>query len=251
MMKNFLILLFAFIAIPFFSQDSLLMKNGEIKTGIIREDDGTFLSLSSLDSSVKEIQLIAKNSLLCLRRNNGEIQQFFKNDTLIFNNAKISPCNISIIGSESVTCNIIVGMRLNQYIVNKSDLLLIKLANGSIEQVHTFQNNSAQTLYESGLNDANTYYKVNPGMMVGTYFCGLTSFMLYPLVGGIVIAASKPTNLTSIKNPNNHLLMENPSYKIGYEEAAKKIKRKKAFGTFMAGIGTSVVFWVTIISLNL
>ena len=60
MMKNFLILVFACIAIPFFSQDSLLMKNGEIKTGIIREDDGTFLSLSSLDSSVKEIQLIAK-----------------------------------------------------------------------------------------------------------------------------------------------------------------------------------------------
>ena len=242
-MKSIKLLLFVFISLSFgvFAQDTLIKNTGELLTGIIIDQADGYISFQR--PLGEEINLVAVDQLLLIKKANSEYQVLYKNDTLITKLGVVLTGKVLQISPDSVAYFRFNGRLESQKQVAISELLLIKFSNGSLENFIQNANNtklSDGALYELGASDALIYYKTAPGVIVGEVLLGISSIMLYPMVAGITIACVKPNKVDNPLNPNNKLIYTEPEYKKGYTKQAKKRKTKDAFIAYFSGLAAMV-----------
>jgi len=92
--------------------------------------------------------------------------------------------------------------------------------------------------YTLGSQDAKSYYKIDPGVIIGEVIFGATSIFILPAIPAIAIMLSPPEMMHTLINPNDKLLTTNPTYRKGYEIGMKKKKRKVATITFFSSFIT-------------
>ena len=244
-MKNIFFLLFVglFSAISF-SQDTLVTDKGFIIPGNIVSQDNDFIAYSSLDTSVKELALIARTNVIFIKYQNGKTEQLFANDTLITKDGLFVLGKVIEIEPSSVIYFSYNGRVNPPTVMMKSDFLLIKLHDGTKElggQHSGFIYSNYGNYLNLGISDAKKYYKVSPGLLVGEVFCGLTSFFVLPIVTATILCyVVPPIQLNTSTNPNDALLTSNPTYKTGFLSEAKKKKRRAATTAYFSGLGTFV-----------
>ena len=244
-MKNRFFLLFVglFSAISF-SQDTLVNDNGLLIPANIVSQDIDFITYSSLDTSVKELVLIARSNVIFIKYQNDKTEQLFANDTLITKDGVFIFGKVIEIDPNSVIYFSYNG-RLNPPIVMmKSDLLLIKLHDGTKELGSQQSRMSESGNFNMGVSDAKKYYKADPGLLVSEVLFGLTSLYLAPIVAATIICYVPPKKLNNSKNPNDALLNSSVAYKTGFVSEAKKTKRRAAttayFSGFTAFVGAAI-----------
>ena len=244
-MKNIFFLLFVglFSAISF-SQDTLVTDKGFIIPGNIVSQDNDFIAYSSLDTSVKELALIARTNVIFIKYQNGKTEQLFANDTLITKDGLFVLGKVIEIEPSSVIYFSYNGRVNPPTVMMKSDFLLIKLHDGTKElggQHSGFIYSNYGNYLNLGISDAKKYYKVSPGLLVGEVFFGLTSLYLAPIVAATILCYVPPQKLNNSANPNDALLNSTPAYKAGFLSEAKKKKRRAATTAYFSGLGTFVV----------
>jgi hypothetical protein len=67
----------------FFSQDTIVSTNGVIVSGTIIESDSLFISYKSNDSLSSEVNLVKKSTVILIKYQDGRLEQFYKNYTLL------------------------------------------------------------------------------------------------------------------------------------------------------------------------
>jgi hypothetical protein len=227
--------LFAFTC---YTQDTLVDSKGLVFPARITAVDSNFITYASPDTLLKEQIIIPRSTIIFIKYQNGKTEQLFANDTLITKDGVFLFGKVIEIDP---TCVIYFSYngRLNPPIVMmKSDLLLIKLHDGTKELGSQQSGLSDSNYLNLGISDAKKYYKANPGLLVGEVFCGLTSLFLFPIVTASILCYVPPIQLNTSTNPNDALLTSNPAYKIGFLFEAKKKKRRAATAAFFSGLGT-------------
>jgi hypothetical protein len=238
-MKSIKLLLFVFVSFGagFYAQDTLIKNTGEFLTGIILEQADGYISYRGALS--EEINLVAVDQLLLIKKVNSPAEVLYKNDTLITKNGVFISGKVLQVSSDSVSLFQYKGLIESPKQINQNSLLLIKYGNGTVEDFSTLSSLkpiSKEELMELGKSDAKAYYKTHPAVIVSEVLLGLTSFLLIPIPAAILIATVKPTNLNNPDNPNNKLITTEAEYKIAYTKQAKKYKSRDAFISYFSGI---------------
>jgi hypothetical protein len=238
-MLNSIKLTLAFICLGagVFAQDTLIKKSGDFLTGIVLEQVDGYLTFRGELS--EELNLISLDDLLLIKKANSPAEILYKNDTLILKNGAIIPLKILAISPDFITYFRYIGHIPSPVTTDHKDILLIKYANGTIENYSDFtlaSKLSKEQLVELAQSDAKVYYKTGTGVIVGEVLLGISSVMLYPVVAGITIACVKPTKLDNPLNPNNALLKSEADYKLAYANQAKKRKVKDALISYFSGL---------------
>lgn len=137
------------------------------------------------------------------------------------------------------------------YRISKSDVLMIRYANGAKVSFNDETNidslsKSTVDLYDRGQKDAAKYYK---GYKVaGTGI--LISSLLAPMIGLIptaIVSSTKP-NEANLNYPNAELMKKRDYYR-GYTEKAKKIKQNKVWTNW--GIAAGVYFALIVVAVTM
>ncbi|OFX71034.1 MAG: hypothetical protein A2X12_05725 [Bacteroidetes bacterium GWE2_29_8] len=152
------------------------------------------------------------------------------------------------------------------YTVNKSDLLIIKYANGDIEKMK--QLNTNITNNENTPSNLNVNYSLNlnakendnnlcknaisdsyilyNGKNSGAFWTGFATFMIGPILGLIpaIACSSTPPKYHNLQIPYNKL--DNHDYVYCYKNNAQKIKKKKIWKGY--GTGCAVLLGFLIIA---
>jgi hypothetical protein len=234
-MKNIFVLLFVgLFSVISFSQDTLVTDKGFLIPGNIVSQDNDFIAYSLLDTSVKELALIARTNVIFIKYQNGKTEQLYVSDTLITKEGLFITCKVLEIDASTLTYFAFRDKFTNPSVMMKSNLLLIKLHDGSnvlADQVSGMSDTDYQNL---GASDANAYYKVKPEVIVSEIILGAGTIFVAPILAGTLIAYIKPTKLENAINPNNDFLISNPHYKKGYQNKAAK---KKIFAATMSYFG--------------
>ena len=236
-MKNRFFLLFVglFSAISF-SQDTLVTDKGFIIPGNIVSQDNDFIAYSSLDTSVKELALIARTNVIFIKYQNGKTEQLFANDTLITKDGLFVLGKVIEIEPSSVIYFSYNGRVNPPILLMRSDLLLIKFHDGT-KELGSQQIGMSDSDYQNlGASDAKVYYKVKPAVIVSEIILGAGTIFVAPILAGTLIAYIKPTKLENAINPNNDLLISNPHYKKGYQNKASNKKILAATISYFGGI---------------
>lgn len=146
------------------------------------------------------------------------------------------------------------------YVVNKSEVLFVKYANGTKE---LFENTSSNTevkktvptvdtlpkiltaslpdMYNQGELDASKHYYKYQGAASGTLIASIISPVI-GLIPAIACASTSPKN-ENLNYPSTEL-MKNQEYYRGYTEKAKKIKVNKVWKGWGFGLAFNVVFYL-------
>jgi hypothetical protein len=234
-----------------FSQDTLVTDKGFLIPGNIVSQDNDFIAYSSLDTSVKELALIARSNVIFIKYQNGKTEQIFANDTLITKDGVFIFGKVIEIEPSSIIYFSYNGRVNPPTVLIRSDLLLIKLHDGTKElgsqQSVTIGSSlvslsaSEFTNFNMGVSDAKKYYKAEPKLLVAEVLFGLTSIFLgVPIAAATIICYAPPKKLNNSTNPNDALLNSNPAYKTGFVSEAKKKKRRAATTAYFSGLGTFV-----------
>ena len=125
----------------------------------------------------------------------------------------------------------------------KSDLLMIKYANGTNEDFSSIKkieeyNLSGIDPYIQGKNDAQSYYKGDK--TAGTIILISNFIPLVAIIPSLVFCIANTSKIPKDENLNypSISLMQNEQYANSYRQEAKKIKNKKIWKNF--GIGMSL-----------
>ncbi len=240
-MKTILFLFFiGFLSVITFSQDTLVTNDGSLIPGNIVSQDIDFITYSSLDTSVKELVLIARSNVIFIKYQNDKTEQLFANDTLITKDGVFIFGKVIEIDPSSVIYFSYNGRVNPPIVMMKSDLLLIKLHDGTKELGSQQSGMSDTGNFNMGVSDAKKYYKADPGLLVGEVVFGLTSLYLAPIVAATILCYVPPQKLNNSANPNDALLNSTPAYKAGFLSEAKKKKRRAATTAYFSGLGTFV-----------
>lgn len=241
-----LTLAFFCLGVGVFAQDTLIKKSGDFLTGIVVEQVDGYLTFRAKLS--EELNLISLDDLLLIKKANSPAEILYKNDTLILKNGAIIPLKLLAISPDSITYFRYNGHITTPVTTDQKDILLIKFANGTVENYSDYTLSSKlskEQLVKLAQSDASIYYKTGTGVIVGEVLLGISSVMFYPMVAGITIACVKPTKLDNPLNPNNAMLMSEPDYKLAYANQAKKRKVKDALVSYFSGlagiIGTIII----------
>lgn len=247
-MKNllhfFTILLFTS---KLYSQDTLVNNKGLIISGTIIGSDSLFVSYKSNDSLSSEVNLVKKSTVILIKHQDGRLEQFYKNDTLLTKTGDKIIAKIIEIDSDFLSYFLFDGKINFIQITPLNSLFMYQLSNG--EKVVITEKPQDNTDYTAlGEADAKKYYKTAPGFIAGEVVLGLTCWAgALTLVPGILLPLRDAVKLESSMNPNNALLNSNPAYKSGFEKQASKKKRSAGFKALGAGFAGSVVAFVTIV----
>lgn len=240
-MKTVLFLLFiGFLSVISFSQDTLVTNDGFLIPGNIVSQDNDFITYSSLDTSVKELVLIARSNVIFIKYQNDKTEQLFANDTLITKDGVFIFGKVIEIEPSSVIYFSYNGKVNPPIVMMRSDLLLIKLHDGTKELGSQQSGMSESGNFNMGVSDAKKYYKTSPGLLVGEVLCGITSLYLAPIVAATIFCYVPPQKLNNSKNPNDALLNSNLAYKTGFVSEAKKKKRIAATTAYFSGLAAFV-----------
>jgi hypothetical protein len=247
-MKNllhfFTILLFTS---KLYSQDTLVNNKGLIISGTIIGSDSLFVSYKSNESFSSEVNLVSKSTILLVKYSNGRVDQLYKNDTLLTKNGDKIIAKILEIDSDMLSYFRFDGKINPVQITPLASLFMYQLSNG--EKVVITEKPQDNTDYSAlGEADAEKYYKTTPGFIAGEVVLGVTFWAgALTLVPGILLPLIKPVKLESSRNPNNALLYSNPAYKSAFEKKAARKKSSAGFKALGAGIGGSLVAFITIV----
>lgn len=217
--------------------DTLVSNSGKIITGYILEQADGYISYRGALS--EEINLIAIDQLLLIKKVNSPAEVLFKNDTLITKNGVFISGKVLEVSADSISLFQYNGLIESPKQIDQNSLLLIKYGNGTVEDFSTLSSLkpiSKEELIELGKLDAKAYYKTHSVVIVSEVILGLSSFLLIPIPAAILIATVKPTNLNNPANPNNKLIATEAEYKLAYTKQAKKHKTRDAFISYFSGI---------------
>lgn len=255
-MKNFLLLCCVFsIALCCNAQDTLISDKGAITIANIVAQDADFITISSIDSSNKELVLVPKTSLIFIKYTSGITEQFYVNDTIINSEGRVTPVKVLEVDANSITYFYYTGKITEPVISSMSALLLVKLHDGTkvaltkaIEKSKGTKEEGTSFDYDLGMSDARNYYKTKPEVIVGSVVMGATSFFVVPALLAAVIAWTPPNNLHCFSNPNDSLLGSNTQYYKGFRNGAKRKKTTAATASYFSGLGLLVGSLIAIVA---
>jgi hypothetical protein len=236
MKKCVLLFLLGFFPFVFYAQDTLVNSKGFIFSVKITEVDSNIISYASPDTSNKDQIIVPRASIIFIKYENGKTEQLYSSDTLITKLGLIITCKVLEIDQSTLTYFTFRDKILSPSVLLKSDLLLIKLHDGTNELASQQSGMSASDYQNLGASDANVYYKVKPAVIVSEVILGAGTIFVAPILAGTMIAYYKPTKLENVINPNNDLLISNPNYKKGYQKKAYKKKILAATASYFSGI---------------
>ena len=249
-MKNFFLLCCVFsLALCCNAQDTLISDKGAITIANIVAQDADFITISSIDSSNKELVLVPKSSLIFIKYTSGLTEQFYVNDTIINSEGRVIPVKVLEVDDNSITYFYYTGKVTELVISSMSALLLVKLHDGTkvaltktIEKPKGTKEEGARLDYDFGVSDAKIYYKTKPEVIVSSVVMGATSIFLAPILFATIIAWTPPKNLHCSANPNDSLLESNTQYYKGFRNGAKRKKASVATASYFSGLGAFVGF---------
>ena len=241
-----LIFIFLFFSIGVGAQqDTIVSTKGLIIPAYIIASDSLFTSYRVADTLNKEINLILNSNLLLIKHKEGNVENFYKNDTLITMEGQTVLTKIIEIDNDLLTCFYFDGVIHEPTIVPSSSIFMYKLQDGTRQVIdhpkkENFENkvltkDEEINFYVMGTKDAAKYFKTDRGAIVGEVILGTTFIFGMTIPAAIVISLVKPTNLQNSQNPNNNLLYTNTNYKNGYLNAAKFKKRKDCTIAYTSG----------------
>ena len=258
-MKNFLLLCCVFsLALCCNAQDTLISDKGAITIANIVAQDADFITLSSIDSSNKELVLVPKSSLIFIKYTSGLTEQFYVNDTIINSEGRVFPVKVLEVDDNFITYFYYAGKVTEPVISSMSALLLVKLHDGTkVALTKAIEKPKGSDLfttnppnekkeegtsfeYNLGISDAKNYYKTKPEVIVGSIVMGATSIFVAPILFATIIAWTPPKNLHCIANPNDSLLGSNTQYYKGFRNGAKRKKAITATASYFSGLGLLV-----------
>ncbi len=249
-MKNFFLLCCVFsLALCCNAQDTLISDKGAITIANIVAQDADFITISSIDSSNKELVLVPKSSLIFIKYTSGLTEQFYVNDTIINSEGRVFPAKVLEVDDNSITYFYYAGKVTEPVISSMSALLLVKLHDGTkvaltktTEKPKVTKEEGTSFEYDMGISDAKNYYKTKPEVIAGCVILGATSVFVAPILFATIIAWTPPKNLHCIANPNDSLLESNTQYYKGFRNGAKRKKASVATASYFSGLGAFVVF---------
>ena len=249
-MKNFFLLCCVFsLALCCNAQDTLISDKGAITIANIVAQDADFITISSIDSSNKELVLVPKSSLIFIKYTSGLTEQFYVNDTIINSEGRVIPAKVLEVDDNSITYFYYTGKVTELVISYMSSLLLVRLHDGTkvaltktIEKPKGTKEEGARLDYDFGVSDAKIYYKTKPEVIVSSVVMGATSIFLAPILFATIIAWTPPKNLHCSANPNDSLLESNTQYYKGFRNGAKRKKASVATASYFSGLGALVGF---------
>jgi hypothetical protein len=249
-MKNFFLLCCVFsLALCCNAQDTLISDKGAITFANIVAQDADFITISSIDSSNKELVLVPKSSLIFIKYTSGLTEQFYVNDTIINSEGRAFPVKVLEVDDNSITYFYYAGKVTEPVISSMSALLLVKLHDGTkvaltktTEKPKGTKEEGTSFEYDMGISDAKNYYKTKPEVIAGCVILGATSFFVAPILFATIIAWTPPKNLHCLANPNDALLEANAQYYKGFREGARRKKTSVATASYFSGLGALVVF---------
>jgi hypothetical protein len=231
-------------------QDTIVSTKGLIIPAYIITSDSLFTSYRVADTLNKEINLILNSNLLLVKHKEGNVEKFYKNDTLITMEGQTVLTKIIEIDNDLLTCFYFDGVIHEPTIVPSSSIFMYKLQDGTRQVIdHKKKENTENKVltkdeeinfYVMGTKDAAKYFKTDRGAIVGEVVLGTTFIFGMTIPAAIVISLVKPTNLQNFQNPNNNLLNTNTNYKEGYVNAAKIKKRKDCTIAFTSGVAAFI-----------
>ena len=249
-MKNFFLLCCVFsLALCCNAQDTLISDKGAITIANIVAQDADFITISSIDSSNKELVLLPKSSLIFIKYTSGLTEQFYVNDTIINSEGRVFPAKVLEVDDNSITYFYYAGKVTEPVISSMSALLLVKLHDGTkvaltktTEKPKVTKEEGTSFEYDMGISDAKNYYKTKPEVIAGCVILGATSVFVAPILFATIIAWTPPKNLHCSANPNDSLLESNTQYYKGFRNGAKRKKASVATASYFSGLGAFVVF---------
>lgn len=231
------------------AQDTLISDKGSITIANIVAQDSDFITISSIDSSNKELVLVPKSSLIFIKYTSGLTEQFYVNDTIINSEGRVFPVKVLEVDDNSITYFYYTGKITEPVISSVSALLLVKLHDGTKvalsktnEKSNVTKEDGTRFEYDLGISDAKNYYKTKPEVIAGCVIMGATSIFLAPILFATLIAWTPPKNLHSLANPNDALLDSNTQYYKGFRDGAKRKKASVATASYFSGLGALVGF---------
>ena len=237
-------------AITCYSQDTLVDSKGLIFPARIIAVDSSFITYAAPDTLLKDQMIVPRSTIIFIKYQGGKTEQLYVSDTLITKEGLFITCKVLEIDASTLTYFTFRDKFTSPSMMIKSNLLLIKLHDGTNE-IANQQSGMSDTDYQNlGASDANLYYKVKPEVIVSEIIMGAGTIFVAPILAGTLIAYTKPTKLENGINPNNDLLISNPHYKKGYQNKAAKKKISAAtlsyFGGIVGFIGSVIIafqFW--------
>lgn len=237
-------------AITCYSQDTLVDNKGLIFPARITAVDSNFITYAAPDTLLKNQMIVPRSSIIFIKYQGGKTEQLYVSDTLITKEGLFITCKVLEIDASTLTYFTFRDKFTSPSVMMKSNLLLIKLHDGTNE-IADQQSGMSDTDYQNlGASDAKLYYKVKPEVIVSEIILGAGTIFVAPILAGTLIAYVKPTKLENGINPNNDLLISNPHYKKGYQNKAAKKKIYAAtlsyFGGIVGFIGSVIIafqFW--------
>ena len=203
-------------------QDTIVSTKGLIIPAYIITSDSLFTSYRVADTLNREINLIQRSNLLLVKHKEGNVEKFYKNDTLITMEGQTVLTKIIEIDNDLLTCFYFDGVIHEPTIVSSSSIFMYKLQDGTRQLIdhkkkENFENkvltkDEEINFYVMGTKDAAKYFK--PDRVA--------------IIGNILLMHIKPINLHNSQNPNDNLLSSNPNYKEGYLDIANR-KTKIAY----------------------
>lgn len=139
--------------------DTLVSNSGKIITGYILEQADGYISYRGALS--EEINLIAIDQLLLIKKVNSPAEVLFKNDTLITKNGVFISGKVLEVSADSISLFQYNGLIESPKQIDQNSLLLIKYGNGTVEDFSTLSSLkpiSKEELIELGKLDAKAYY---------------------------------------------------------------------------------------------
>jgi hypothetical protein len=227
-------------AITCYSQDTLVDSKGLIFPARITAVDSNFITYAAPDTLLKDQMIVPRSTIIFIKYQGGKTEQLFANDTLITKDGMFIFGKVIEIEPSSVIYFSYNGKVNPPIVMMRSDLLLIKLHDGTKELGAQQSGLSESGNFNMGVSDAKKYFKTNSGLLVGEVLCGLTSLYFAPIVTATILCYVPPQKLNNSANPNDALLNSTPAYKAGFLSEAKKKKRRAATTAYFSGLGTFV-----------
>ena len=227
-------------------QDTIVSTKGLIIPAYIIASDSLFTSYRVADTLNREINLIQRSNLLLVKHKEGNVEKFYKNDTLITMEGQTVLTKIIEIDNDLLTCFYFDGVIHEPTIVSSSSIFMYKLQDGTRQLIdhkkkENFENkvltkDEEINFYVMGTKDAAKYFKPDRVAIIGN----ILLMHIKPINLHNSQNPIKPINLHNSQNPNDNLLSSNPNYKEGYLDIANR-KTKKAYTKIHISVACLVV----------
>lgn len=128
-------------------QDTIVSTKGLIIPAYIIASDSLFTSYRVADTLNNEINLILRSNLLLVKHKEGNVEKFYKNDTLITMEGQTVLTKIIEIDNDLLTCFYFDGVIHEPTIVSSSSIFMYKLQDGTRQVIDHQKRKTLKTKY--------------------------------------------------------------------------------------------------------